>query len=82
MAPLAGGAGPEHGELLAAERGGVEIGRVTAVNLVGFTGGGSAVWQAIRKAAMAQLAGRQFMMKSAFAKGAIVSVGATAVPAA
>jgi len=49
-------------------------GRVTAVNLLGFTGGDSITWQHVRKAALASLRSRTFPMRASYAKGALISV--------
>ncbi len=49
-------------------------GRVSRVVLNGFQGGAASTWQAVRKSVKAQLAGRTFALKTAYAKGAIVGV--------
>jgi len=49
-------------------------GKVTAVNLNGFTGGNSSTWQHVRKTALAALKSRTFPLKSGFPKGAHVAV--------
>lgn len=49
-------------------------GKVRSVSLNGFSGGESGTWQHVRKSALAALAGKTFALKSAFKKGAIVSV--------
>ncbi len=49
-------------------------GRVTAVNLLGFTGGDSVTWQHVRKSALATLRSRTFPMRASYAKGATISV--------
>jgi hypothetical protein len=52
-------------------------GRVTAVSLNGHSGGGGA-WAQVRNDAKAQLAGSTFALKSAFKKGATLSVNVSA----
>jgi len=49
-------------------------GRVTRVVLNGYQGGTASTWQAVQKSVKAQLAGRTFALKTAYAKGAIVGV--------
>jgi len=49
-------------------------GRVTRVVLNGYQGGTSSTWQAVQKSVKAQLAGRTFALKTAYAKGALVGV--------
>lgn len=49
-------------------------GKVISVSLLSYSGGGAGVWQGVRQAAMAQLAGDTFVMRADYANGAIVSV--------
>ncbi|MEM1034167.1 MAG: hypothetical protein AAF928_08180 [Myxococcota bacterium] len=49
-------------------------GKITDVSLLGYNGGASSTWAAVRKSAKAQLAGASLVMKSGYAKGAIVGV--------
>jgi len=49
-------------------------GRVSAIDLASYSGGDPKTWQAVRKSARAQLAGRVFPLKSSFARGAMVAV--------
>ena len=49
-------------------------GKVTAVNYVSHTGGTTATWEGVGKSAFAQLKSSKLVMKSAFKKGATVSV--------
>ncbi|MEZ4443504.1 MAG: hypothetical protein R3B72_30815 [Polyangiaceae bacterium] len=49
-------------------------GKITAVSLLGFSGGSASTWKAVEQSAKAQLASAKLPMKSAFKKGANVSV--------
>lgn len=49
-------------------------GKVTAVSLLGFTGGSASSWRKVKQAAEAQLKSATLVMKSAFKKGANVGV--------
>ena len=49
-------------------------GKVTAVSLLGFTGGSASSWRKVKQAAEAQLKSVTLVMKSAFKKGANVGV--------
>ncbi|MBW2528847.1 MAG: hypothetical protein JRI23_32020 [Deltaproteobacteria bacterium] len=49
-------------------------GRVQNVNLLSYSGGGTGAWQQVVRSVRAQLASRTFAMKSAFAKGAVVTI--------
>jgi hypothetical protein len=51
-------------------------GRIRSVNVLGYSGGGSAEWGQVASAVEGALKGRTFQMKSAFAKGALVTVRA------
>ena len=50
-------------------------GNVTSVSLNSFSGGSPGVWQTVRRTVLAQLKARSFLMKSAYAKGAIIGYG-------
>lgn len=49
-------------------------GKVTAVSLLGFSGGSASDWRRVKQSAHAQLKSTKLVMKSAFSKGANVSV--------
>lgn len=51
-------------------------GRVQSVKVLSYSGGSGGVWRQVEQSAKAQLAARTFAMKSAFSKGAIVTVTA------